>query len=723
MNSDLAAAPILSPKNSYRTALLDISIDVFFNDLLSHTTIKQSYRNIENKPIEAVFTFPLPLDAVLLDMKIHMNGRMLQGVVKGKTDSENTYNDAVFEGDMAVMMEMIEPGLYVINVGNIDTGGMVDIEFTYSELYKFKDDIVRFTLPVTIAPRYSGNGGNGRIFEPHQIPEYDFLREVNYRVMLTVTGLLADAEFTSPTHMLSMERKNGKTLVHLPKNETKMDRDLVINIHMKSENINYALIDKDINGYSAVFSVSPIFQAKNAQSRSIILVLDSSASMTGDAIHQSRMAFENILDILKSRDYFNVVRFGQETEALFPNPVKATPSHIEKAREMLPQFQSDMGGTEISVAIDRILKMAAPKNLQNDIILITDGEIWNWEEITEKLNRGPSRFFTVGVGSAPAENFLKRLAEVTGGVYEPVSPRESISERILATVKRIFQPRAKKIEIQWPTLPSKILSPVPQSVYSGETIVQFVRFLKKPKGRVTFYAELEDGGEIITHADLHDFIQITKDADGVNFPGYLSRIAAAVELRSLSDAKKASVISENYQVMSLYANYILIDKRDDKNKLKDVPELRKTPHMFTAGWAGLGTVGEDLHSYTFSRESLEGVNQETAAESPSFADNEILIFISRVCDYINHNDIHDLTISALFELGLPHDVRDKLSSMVESGLDEYAVVILFLHTLIDIRMKNVPNIDHSVITERELESLNNGIDEMDHLRMMAIVKQ
>ena len=50
--------------------------------------MSQTYRNDEQVNIEAVYTFPLPLDAVLLDLQVEIGGRILKGVVVEKKAAE-----------------------------------------------------------------------------------------------------------------------------------------------------------------------------------------------------------------------------------------------------------------------------------------------------------------------------------------------------------------------------------------------------------------------------------------------------------------------------------------------------------------------------------------------------------------------------------------------------------------------------------------------------------
>ena len=67
--------------------------------LLGEITIAQTYQNAEPVNIEAVFTFPVPVEAVLLGVDIQIDDRVLQGRVLPRRQAENAYEDAISGGD------------------------------------------------------------------------------------------------------------------------------------------------------------------------------------------------------------------------------------------------------------------------------------------------------------------------------------------------------------------------------------------------------------------------------------------------------------------------------------------------------------------------------------------------------------------------------------------------------------------------------------------------
>ena len=74
--------------------------------LLFELDVEQRYRNPGDTNIEAIYTFPLPVEAVLLDLDITLNGRKLVAKVVEKKAAERDYEQAIDKGDTAIMLRM-----------------------------------------------------------------------------------------------------------------------------------------------------------------------------------------------------------------------------------------------------------------------------------------------------------------------------------------------------------------------------------------------------------------------------------------------------------------------------------------------------------------------------------------------------------------------------------------------------------------------------------------
>ncbi len=159
----------MSRKKQRSCILQAVQVKGRLQGLLGEITIAQTYQNAESVNIEAVFTFPVPVEAVLLGVEICINDRELQGRVLPKRQAEETYEDAVSGGDSAVLVQEAGRGLYTVNVGNLLPGETARLTYRYALLHVWNGHTLRFHLPLTIAPRYGNPLADG--LQPHQIPQ------------------------------------------------------------------------------------------------------------------------------------------------------------------------------------------------------------------------------------------------------------------------------------------------------------------------------------------------------------------------------------------------------------------------------------------------------------------------------------------------------------------------------------------------------------------------
>lgn len=572
----------LSALHGDSIVLQSVEVDVAFNDLLSETVITQTYHNPEKDPIEAVYTFPLASQVVLLDLAVTIGDRQLRGRVVKKSTAEKQYEEAVIQGDAAIMLEQAKPGLYAMNVGNILAGEQVVVTIRSAELQTWNENTLRFSLPTTIAPRYGDPEQAG--LHLHHIPETDLLAEHRFQLNLTLTGFLALAQIECPSHQVAITPGTTKTTVKLASGDACMDRDFILTMHLPQAPPDTLQIDQDFDdGWVALASFIPQLPAPQLlPPKSIKIVMDCSGSMAGDSMTQARQAIGDILSLLRPDDYFNLILFGSSHRQLFDRQVQATGENITKARRQLRSIEADMGGAEMQAALLATVEISGP-SMPQDILLITAGEIWQGEELISLMRRKAHRVFAVGVGSAVAEGVLCRLAQETGGACELVSPNEGMAPRIVRHFQRILLPRVSSVTLRWPGTPLQVIPKELGPVFHGDTLHVFARFSERPTGAVALDLVLEDGGSL-THTTS---VESQPFHEAVALPSTLARMAIA---RSLTEQKEhAAKLAVRYQLTSTLTNYVVCDNQDIA-QISLLPPLRKVPQMLAAGWGGTGSV-------------------------------------------------------------------------------------------------------------------------------------
>ena len=576
--------------------LEEVGIDAAIDDLMAAVSVCQRYRNPGTTHVEAVYTFPLPLDAVLLQFELELGDRRMAGTVIAKPDAEERYEDAIAEGDAAVRLEQSQPGLYTANVGNLAPGETATVRFRYGLLLRWNGDTVRLMLPTTIAPRYGDPADGG--LAPHQAPEFAFDAERSFRLQAAVRGALQGARWASPSHDIAVTPDTWQTVIEIAR-PAAMDRDVVLEaraVTAVDTGDSRALLARDGGGWVVLASFRPELTdlMEPAAHRNLKIVVDCSGSMGGDSIAQVRIAGERILESLRPGDLFDIVAFGSRHRALFGRETPASAANVARARRFVRGLDADMGGTEVQAALRAAYRIAGEPGMTRDLLLITDGEVWQTRRTVDEARRSGHRIFTVGVGSSVAEPFVRALAKATGGACELVAPREDMAERIHRHFQRILAPPARTARVVWPApVRQTVPDPLPPP-YPGDTMHLFGSFAERPCGPVTLELELADGRTVTQRMEVGPEPTDDTAADGPSaVRSDVARMGAAQRLPAMADGAAATELAVRYQLLSEWTDYLVVHVRAEADKATDLPSLVKVPQVLAAGWHGIGTVLHD----------------------------------------------------------------------------------------------------------------------------------
>src|SRR2546423_11746357 len=126
----------------------DATIDV--RGLVAAATVTQQYANASNMPIEAVYVFPLPHDAAVYDMEIHVGNRVIRSVIKEREEAKKTYEKAKSEGKRAALLEEERPNIFTASVANIMPGDRIDVRLRYVEPLRWDEGRMRLEFPMVV---------------------------------------------------------------------------------------------------------------------------------------------------------------------------------------------------------------------------------------------------------------------------------------------------------------------------------------------------------------------------------------------------------------------------------------------------------------------------------------------------------------------------------------------------------------------------------------------
>lgn len=678
---------ILTAKDGRAVALKGVAVNARICGLLAYVEVEQSYLNPEAKNIEAVYTFPLPIGAVLLGLEVEIDGKTLVGTAVEREKAERDYEDAITDGNSAVMLEEASPGLYTASIGNLMANESAVIHYRYALPLSWQGSRLRLLLPTTIAPRYGNPKAAG--LRVHQVPTSSLEVEYPLSLAVTVERELASSRIACLSHPISIRRTADGVIINLSSTAV-LDRDFVLTIDSPNSQSSCVAVP-DADGTTVVMAslrMPPQLETES-QPISLKVVIDCSGSMGGISIQQARKAALEILNQLRPTDKFNFTLFGSKFEHFFKGMVRASQTNIIEAWNRLDELGADMGGTEMETALESVFSLGDVEG-QAALVLITDGEIHAHEKLVQRASRSGHRIFVVGVGSSVAEDFLRSLANATGGACELVAPQEGMAEKVLSQFHRVRQPKLGNLVIKWPTPPTWETT-LPETVFAGDTVHVFAGFPTAVSGSVRISAQGSDGATS----------SLIQDSDTE-----IPRVAAAYRIKAISDDLGAS-LSLKYQLLSKWTNYLVIAER--AIKAGDLPALHHVPQMLAAGWGGTSSVvsRQSFRSLNLSMRATNGfddmeddipfgsdpvpavskANASSASASPPPKRVRGITpkqFIERLDAAVFLYSAEPKLPESLFELealGLDEMVADAICQLIAGGYMETGIVIALLHSM------------------------------------------
>src|SRR5438309_2382 len=112
----------LTTKAGKKIPLLGVEVDGQIIGGHARVQVRQRYKNEAPAPIEAIYTFPLPSDAVLTGYAMTCAGRKSQGVVKEREEAFRAYDDAIVAGHGAALLDQERANVFTAQIGNLLPG-------------------------------------------------------------------------------------------------------------------------------------------------------------------------------------------------------------------------------------------------------------------------------------------------------------------------------------------------------------------------------------------------------------------------------------------------------------------------------------------------------------------------------------------------------------------------------------------------------------------------
>ena len=605
--------------------LAGVSVEAHLKDFTAKVTLSQRFVNREEKPLDAVYVFPLEEGAAVCAFEAVIDGVRVTGTAMEREKAFEKYDDAMAAGHGAYLLDEERPDVFTLSVGNLPPGKEALIRITTVAELAAEGDAIRFTLPTTVSPRYApaeDRSGVGRPPAEALNPPVAF--RVPYGLELSVELEMSSAirGVESPSHPLSVTLDGRRGTVLPGERLTAMDRDFVLVVKLEEPRAPRVLVERDGSGrLAALLSFVPKFEGgvRRRPCEAIFLV-DRSGSMGGASIAEARNALQLCLRSLPAGSRFNVVGFGSTFESLFPESRPLDDASLKEATLRVAAMDADLGGTEILPALEAVFQSPPLPELPRQLFVLTDGEMTNTDAVIAlaAAHAGDARVFAFGIGAGSSSHLVKGLARAGRGEAEFVGPGERIEGKVMRQLGKALSPALNDVTVDWGGLEAtQAPFAVPPLFDSGRLLVYgllgsaragtVTLKAKGPDGPLSFPLAVDpatagSGDQLVTLAAR----ALVRDLEEGTSPLHSRKGSRQERGGKRDDRVKAEIVrlGTEYGLATRETSFVAVEHR--ATPLGEEAVLRKVPVALTRGWGDLPA-------------DLQCLSAPAAAPSPALA--------------------------------------------------------------------------------------------------------
>jgi len=499
---------IKSGQNQYKPALrMESEVHFEVNGLIARAKVKQFFKNDSDLWVQGIYVFPLPDNAAVDRLRIHVGERVIEGRIKEKSAAKKIYQRAVKNGNRAALVEQERPNMFTTSVANIGPGEKIVVEIEYLQTLQYNNGQFSLRFPMTITPRYIPGklqhkklesapiNGSGWAVNTDQVEDASRITpfmQMNKHVLQNPIKITANinagfelSKINSLYHNININKNNKRYSISLQSGKVSMDRDFeLIWRPVTGSEPQAAFFRQNLNGedYGLIMIMPPyaehaLIERQDSLAREVVFVIDTSGSMSGASMDQAKQALKMALHTLIPADRFNVIEFNSVTKKLFTQAVYADNQSLKIATAYINNLVAD-GGTEMLPALKSALNGDALESYVRQVVFVTDGSVGNEDALFNLIenNLKDSRLFTVGIGSAPNSYFMRRAAQFGRGSYTFIGSQNEVAEKMQRLFEKLEFPVMSKLNLQWAGKPPTEVWPARlKDLYKNEPLIISVR--------------------------------------------------------------------------------------------------------------------------------------------------------------------------------------------------------------------------------------------------------
>lgn len=547
---------LLKGQVSFGLRLQDAEIKVDISDQVAKTYITQTFVNDTDRNLAGTYLFPLPEDTTFSSFSLHIDGKPVEGKILEAKEARQTYEN--------IVRQMIDPGLLEFadyktvraRIFPIPAHGTKKVELEYTQVLKAENGMIKYRFPM----KTEGETGSTE----------------DFKIGVKLNSKSGIRTIWSPSHAVTSKRDGDhKAVISFDGKDVIPDKDFLLYYSISDKDLTANLLTQKNASEDGYFmmTLTPPVEAKQIVNKDVVLVADTSGSMKGDRMNQTKKALKYLVNSFGPGDKFSVVRFSTDVDSFKPTLVQATAENKKAAMEFIDDMEA-AGGTNIGDALKTAcnhLGTAPADHRPAYLVMMTDGEPTVGETTVEGLlktvgTKRDIRVFDFGVGYDLNTKLLNKLADEHHGAAQYVEPNENIEVELSNFCDKIKAPVLSDVKIAYNGITVKDVYPRNvKDIFAGSQVMLMGKY--KGAGAAT--------------------VQLTGTVNGVqksfSFPlkfeeaqsghGYLPRLWAMRRIGHLTEIAQDNGdnkevvdeiidLSKKYGIISAYTSFLVTDPNE-----------------------------------------------------------------------------------------------------------------------------------------------------------------
>lgn len=435
---------------------------------IASVDVTQQFHNPYDTKIEAVYVFPLPHNAAINEFIMTIGDRKIRGIIREREEAQRIYDEAKRQGFAASLLTQERPNIFTQSVANIEPLKQIDVSIRYFHTLEYVDGWYEWVFPMVVGPRFNppgstdgvgavARGGQG---SSGQRTEVQYLKPTersghDIDVAVTINAGVRVEDMQCVNHQVSTSRLAGDVgaKVMLDDHDRIPNKDFVLRYKVAGKTVKSAAVvhrDEKRGGYFTLMMFPPAsLDSLRRQPLELVFTLDTSGSMDGKPMEQSKAAMRYALSNMDSRDTFQVIRFGDRAEKMWREPRPVTRDNLNEAMSYIDRIKAS-GGTMLVDGLRASLDFPHDEGRLRFVTFLTDGFIGNETEALREINGrlGPARIFSFGVGSSTNRYLMDSMAKMGNGCAAYLSLNTQAEEVMAPFFRRIAHPAMTDLRLE-----------------------------------------------------------------------------------------------------------------------------------------------------------------------------------------------------------------------------------------------------------------------------------